>query len=82
MSLRNSYAVFLLVNVRIIFLSRGIISFISNLLNNMIQVAYVAYNAYICGVVVRLQKIINLLLNILVSFTELNYELNQVFLLL
>ena len=82
MSLRNSYAVFLLVNVRIIFLSRGIISFISNLLNNMIQVAYVAYNAYICGVVVRLQEIINLLLNILVSFTELNYELNQVFLLL
>jgi hypothetical protein len=82
LSLRNSYAVFLLVNVRIIFLSRGIISFISNLLNNMIQVAYVAYNAYICGVVVRLQEIINLLLNILVSFTELNYELNQVFLLL
>ena len=48
----------------------------------MIQVAYVAYNAYICGVVVRLQEIINLLLNILVSFTKLNYELNQVFLLL
>lgn len=38
-------------------------------------------NRYICRAALKLQEIINLLSNILVSLAELNCELNQTFLL-
>lgn len=38
-------------------------------------------NRYICRAALKLQEIINLLSNILVSLTELNCELNQTLLL-